>query len=128
MANDDDAVNNGYDNQNDGKVCMVYDKEDFFTVTVQILLAIFALGSLYIKRMQEVPRRTFYTWAMDVSKQAVGACYAHVCNMVSFFFVRVEIFLKAFAFTRRGKNYHHFLFLIFFCLPFFSRFALHFAC
>jgi len=69
-------------NQKDERACKVYDGNDFFTVFVQILLAIAALLSLYLKRMKEVPRRTFSTWAMDVSKQGVGACYAHVCNMV----------------------------------------------
>lgn len=62
--------------------CKVYDKNDFFTLLVQILLAIAALASLYIKRLRETPRRTFSTWFLDVSKQAVGAAYAHVMNMV----------------------------------------------
>jgi hypothetical protein len=65
------------------KVCKVYDSEDFFTVFVQILLAFFALMSLWFKRQSERPRRKFRTWFLDVSKQAVGACYAHVMNMVS---------------------------------------------
>lgn len=73
MANENDEV----------RVCKVYDKEDVFTVIVQIVLALFALGSLYFKRLQEVPRRTFQTWFLDVSKQGIGACYAHVLNMVS---------------------------------------------
>lgn len=68
--------------QKDDRSCKVYDNDDFFTIFVQLLLAAFALGSLYLKRMREVPRRTFSTWALDVSKQGVGACYAHVCNMV----------------------------------------------
>lgn len=66
----------------DAKVCKVYDKEDFFTVFVQILLAAFALFSLWFKRQSETPRRTFRTWFMDIGKQGLGACYAHVCNMV----------------------------------------------
>lgn len=64
------------------KVCKIYDNDDFFTVLVQIMLALFALASLWIKRMNEVPRRTFQTWFLDVSKQGFGACYAHVLNMV----------------------------------------------
>ena len=64
------------------QVCKVYDKADFFTVLVQILLGVAALLSLYIKRLREVPRRTFYTWFLDVSKQGFGACYAHVLNMI----------------------------------------------
>ena len=67
----------------DGKYCKVYDWEDFFTTLVQIVLFAFALSSLYLKRLQEVPRRTFRTWFLDVSKQAIGAGYAHVLNMVS---------------------------------------------
>ena len=64
------------------KICKVYDKEDFFTVFVQMLLAAFALFSLWIKRQNEKPRRKFRTWSLDVSKQGIGACYAHVANMV----------------------------------------------
>lgn len=64
------------------KICKIYDKEDFFTVFVQLLLAAFALGSLWIKRMREKPKRKFLTWFLDVSKQGIGACYAHVMNMV----------------------------------------------
>ena len=70
-----------YDNDEDD-VCKVYDKDDFFTVTVQMLLALLALLSLWFKRQQERPRRTFTTWFLDISKQAIGACYAHVLNMV----------------------------------------------
>mmetsp|Transcript_13283 Transcript_13283/g.19539 ORF Transcript_13283/g.19539 Transcript_13283/m.19539 type:complete len:265 (-) Transcript_13283:203-997(-) len=72
MADDDEEI----------KICKIYDKEDFFTVLVQLLLAAFALGSLWIKRMRETPKRKFLTWFLDVSKQGVGACYAHVMNMV----------------------------------------------
>jgi len=83
MANN----NNNYNNNNNGnnnnvQYCQVYNSHDFFTILVQMLLAFFALASLYIKRLQEVPRRTFRTWFLDVSKQGFGACYAHVLNMV----------------------------------------------
>lgn len=64
------------------KVCKVYDSEDFFTVFVQLLLAFFALMSLWFKRQNERPRRKFKTWFLDVSKQGLGAMYAHVLNMV----------------------------------------------
>jgi len=64
------------------KVCKVYDSEDFFTVFVQLLLAFFALISLWFKRQREIPRRKFRTWFLDISKQGVGACYAHVMNMI----------------------------------------------
>ncbi|KAL3907858.1 MAG: hypothetical protein SGILL_008701, partial [Bacillariaceae sp.] len=63
------------------KVCKVYDSEDFFTVFVQMLLAFFALMSLWFKRQNERPKRKFKTWSLDVSKQGLGACYAHVLNM-----------------------------------------------
>jgi hypothetical protein len=66
------------------RVCKVYDEDDFFTVLVQLLLAFLALFSLWFKRNSEHPKRTFRTWFLDVSKQGVGACYAHVLNMVCF--------------------------------------------
>ena len=76
MANDDIV------NQGDEEVCLVYSAEDGFTSFVQALLALFALASLYIKRHQEQPRRKFKTWFLDVSKQGIGAVYAHILNMV----------------------------------------------
>lgn len=79
---DDAAQIDDYFIESGVKVCKVYDKEDFFTVFVQMLLAAFAVFSLWIKRQNEKPRRTFRTWALDVSKQGIGACYAHVANMV----------------------------------------------
>ena len=63
-------------------VCQIYSKEDAFTSFVQAMLAVFALASLWIKRLQEKPQRKFLTWFLDVSKQAFGACYAHVLNMI----------------------------------------------
>lgn len=65
----------------DDDVCKIYDKEDAFTSFVQVLLAGIALGSLYIKRNNERPRRKFMTWWLDVSKQGIGAVYAHISNM-----------------------------------------------
>ncbi len=64
-----------------GEFCVVYDAEDFFTAFVQVLLAIIALLSLYVKRNNERPKRKFKTWWLDVSKQGIGAIYAHVSNM-----------------------------------------------
>jgi hypothetical protein len=61
--------------------CKVYDAEDTFTGWVQVVLAFFALSSLYIKRQNEIPRRKFRTWFLDVSKQGFGAVYAHFMNM-----------------------------------------------
>jgi len=63
-------------------VCQIYSKEDAFTSFVQAMLAVFALASLWIKRMQENPQRKFLTWFLDVSKQAFGAFYAHCLNMI----------------------------------------------
>lgn len=63
-------------------ICKVYDVEDGFTSLVQAILAIAALASLYIKRNHEVPRRKFMTWWLDVSKQGIGAVYAHISNMI----------------------------------------------
>uniref|UniRef100_A0A7S2YKT1 Uncharacterized protein n=1 Tax=Entomoneis paludosa TaxID=265537 RepID=A0A7S2YKT1_9STRA len=77
MANEDDVY---YEETE--KYCKIYDEDDFFTVAVQLILAVIALASLWVKRMQEVPRRLFWTWFMDVFKQGMGACYAHVLNMV----------------------------------------------
>jgi hypothetical protein len=91
MADDDNQNYNGDDDaSSSAKTCMIYDRNDFFTVLVQIMLAFFALACLYIKRLQETPRRNFRTWFLDVSKQAFGACYAHVLNMVRSFIRRLD--------------------------------------
>jgi len=63
-------------------ICQIYSKEDTFTSFVQAMLAAFALASLWIKRTQEKPQRKFLTWFLDVSKQAFGAFYAHILNMI----------------------------------------------
>jgi STIMATE family len=77
---DSSSYSNYYDGSDDG-VCMIYDKNDFFTVGVQMALALAAIASLWWKRLREHPQRTFRTWFLDVSKQGLGACYAHVMNM-----------------------------------------------
>jgi len=79
MAYDDDYF--GIDDSIFVEICRVYSVEDSFTALVQFLLALFALASLYLKRQQEYPRRNFKTWFLDVSKQGIGAVYAHVMNM-----------------------------------------------
>lgn len=91
MADDNIEYDDAYQEQYDDKlaeeaykICKVYDSDDFFTVFVQLLLAFFALMSLWFKRQKETPRRKFRTWFLDCSKQGVGACYAHVCNMVRY--------------------------------------------
>jgi uncharacterized BrkB/YihY/UPF0761 family membrane protein len=97
MANDDVAeyANDDAMGAAEGqKVCKVYDSEDFFTVFVQLLLAFIALLSLWFKRQSEVPKRKLKTWVLDVSKQGLGACYAHVLNMVGLFLIYfVDLFL-----------------------------------
>lgn len=70
------------DNDSSYKSCKVYDMDDNFTAFVQGLLAALALASLYLKRMNESPRRKFMTWWLDVSKQGIGASYAHCLNMI----------------------------------------------
>jgi len=77
----DDAVADDFVEEELEEVCKVYDSDDFFTIAVQLVLAIAALLSLWFKRHYERPRRKFRTWFLDVSKQGIGACYAHVCNM-----------------------------------------------
>lgn len=79
-GNDNNAYSTFYDGSDDG-VCMIYDKNDFFTVAVQLTLAMAAVASLWVKRLREHPQRTLITWFYDVSKQGFGACYAHVMNM-----------------------------------------------
>jgi len=81
MADDDD--NYYYASYYSGdKICKVYDAEDSYTSFIQGALAFLALASLYIKRHNEVPRRDFFTWGLDVSKQGIGATYAHFFNMI----------------------------------------------
>jgi STIMATE family len=80
-AEDGASYSNYYNGSDDG-VCMIYDRNDFFTVGVQMLLALAAVASLWWKRLREHPKRTFLTWFLDVSKQGLGACYAHVLNML----------------------------------------------
>jgi hypothetical protein len=82
--------NNANGSSSSSSTCKVYDKSDFFTIAVQLMLAFMALASLYWKRLHERPRRTFRTWFLDVSKQGFGACYAHVMNMVRLRYSRIQ--------------------------------------
>lgn len=79
---DDAGAAAAADGEGQSAICLVYDAEDSFTAFVQALLAFIALASLYLKRHREIPRRRFETWFMDVSKQGIGAIYAHVLNMI----------------------------------------------
>lgn len=54
----------------------------FFEVFVQMFLLVTALGSLWLKRRFEKPRRARLVWLCDVAKQCVGGSFIHVSNMV----------------------------------------------
>ncbi|TMW62079.1 hypothetical protein Poli38472_009572 [Pythium oligandrum] len=51
------------------------------TYAIQLLLGVIAFATLWYKRHVERPRRTLQIWAMDVSKQAIGAAVSHFINL-----------------------------------------------
>lgn len=60
-----------------------------FAIVIQLLLGIVVLSALFLKRYWNMykcrlkkPERDFKTWVLDISKQAVGSCFAHGCNVV----------------------------------------------
>lgn len=53
-----------------------------FGISIQILLGIVSFSILIIKRYREPLRRPWLIWAMDTSKQGLGACYLHILNIV----------------------------------------------
>uniref|UniRef100_A0A7S2V7Q1 Transmembrane protein 110 n=1 Tax=Fibrocapsa japonica TaxID=94617 RepID=A0A7S2V7Q1_9STRA len=53
-----------------------------FASFVQLTLAIIALCALWVKRQAEHPRRDLKVWLFDVSKQGIGALYAHFANIL----------------------------------------------
>lgn len=55
---------------------------NWFGYLVQFLLGALAFSSLLIKWWRENPRRDLFTFFRDTSKQAAGACLAHVLNLV----------------------------------------------
>ncbi|KAI7866840.1 vacuolar membrane protein-domain-containing protein [Spinellus fusiger] len=55
---------------------------DGFAVFVQLTLAFSALLTLFIKRHREKPQRPVPIWALDVSKQFVGATVIHFLNLL----------------------------------------------
>ncbi|KAL4155130.1 hypothetical protein PRNP1_007243 [Phytophthora ramorum] len=55
---------------------------DVFARLLQLLLAFIAVFMLYIKRKLEFPIRPIKVWALDVSKQAMGALYIHCISVV----------------------------------------------
>lgn len=55
---------------------------DAFSKLIQLVLGFVAIGSLWIKRELEHPKRDFGVWALDVSKQATGGFFIHVLNII----------------------------------------------
>jgi len=56
--------------------------EGLFADVVQLLLGAVAVSILVCKRYRERPRRPWRIWFMDVSKQGLGALFAHVLNIM----------------------------------------------
>ncbi|KAI9494548.1 vacuolar membrane protein-domain-containing protein [Zychaea mexicana] len=61
-----------------GQTCELLDG---FALLVQLTLVLTALAALGIKRWQERPRRPVQIWALDVSKQFIGAGTIHFLNL-----------------------------------------------
>ena len=55
---------------------------DGFAIGIQFILAIIAFSSLLVKRQRELPKRPLLIWIMDSSKQAFGASFIHLLNIV----------------------------------------------
>ncbi|OWZ24032.1 hypothetical protein PHMEG_0001015 [Phytophthora megakarya] len=55
---------------------------DVFSRVLQLSLAFIAIFMLYIKRKLEYPIRPIKVWALDVSKQSLGALYIHCVNVI----------------------------------------------
>ncbi|KAI9986772.1 hypothetical protein PInf_025729 [Phytophthora infestans] len=55
---------------------------DVFGRLLQLLLGCIAIFLLYIKRKLEFPIRPIKVWAMDVSKQSLGAFYIHCISVI----------------------------------------------
>mmetsp|Transcript_35527 Transcript_35527/g.43926 ORF Transcript_35527/g.43926 Transcript_35527/m.43926 type:complete len:344 (+) Transcript_35527:133-1164(+) len=54
----------------------------WFALSVQLVLACLALGSLLLKWRLEIPRRSFGVWKFDVAKQSMASLCAHALNLV----------------------------------------------
>ncbi|KAI9252825.1 vacuolar membrane protein-domain-containing protein [Phascolomyces articulosus] len=65
-------------NEGGGETCELLDG---FAILVQLTLVFTALMALGIKRWRERPRRPVDIWALDVSKQFVGAGTIHFLNL-----------------------------------------------
>ena len=79
-----------------------------FAIIIQLLLGIVVLSALFLKRYWDIcacrfkpPERDFKTWALDVSKQAIGSCFAHGCNLV------LAILLSGIALQNPGEHPMH---------------------
>eukprot|EP00742_Colponemidia_sp_Colp-10_P011883 GILJ01013266.1.p1 GENE.GILJ01013266.1~~GILJ01013266.1.p1 ORF type:complete len:285 (-),score=28.94 GILJ01013266.1:71-925(-) len=55
---------------------------DAFGNFLQLFLAVSSFTVLLVKRQTELPRRPWKIFGLDASKQAVGACLAHLCNLL----------------------------------------------
>jgi hypothetical protein len=78
--------------------CMLL--EGLFAYTVQSLLGVVALSALFLKRYWSPadcacnanPDRSCAVWGLDVSKQAIGAIFSHVCNIfLSVAFSKIDL-------------------------------------
>ena len=54
---------------------------DFFSWCVQGILGISSILLLWIKRLNENPKRESIVWALDVCKQCLGATFGHFLNI-----------------------------------------------
>jgi len=79
-----------------------------FAIIIQLLLGVVVLSALFLKRYWDVcgckfknPERDFKVWALDVSKQAIGSCFAHGCNLV------LAILLSGIALQNPGEHPMH---------------------
>jgi len=83
-----DTVPSTLDDEDPDKPCRLI--SGLFAIVIQVLLGVVVLSALFLKRYFDVancrlkpkPERDFKIWALDVSKQAIGSCFAHGCNVV----------------------------------------------
>ena len=54
---------------------------DFFSWCVQGILGISSILLLWMKRLNEKPKRESIVWALDVCKQCIGATFGHFLNI-----------------------------------------------
>ncbi len=52
-----------------------------FSAFIQACLAVICVGTLIIKRQNEVPKRDWFVWFLDVMKQGVGSSFGHFSNI-----------------------------------------------